>query len=813
MSSIARHVSTALGAVSALTLLSPVYAAQPAAAEGGLEEVIVTAQYREENLQDTPLAITAISGEQLEARGLNNVVDLGLAIPNAQMRQSPGQWGPNSTIGLRGVGQMEFIYTAEPGVGIYVDDVYHGTLTGSNLDLLDLERVEVLRGPQGTLFGKNSLGGAVRMISKAPKGDNAGSFEATIGSSERHDFKGSYDMSLIEDKLFMRVAGASKSIAGYQDRLDFTCQMIANGTPALAGTLPQLVISNATNAGDCKLGENGGSESHAIRVMFRYLATDRLEFNLAADYSKVTADPGAEMLLSHYDPVVRFGSEGFLAATTFVPRFGIDHTIDNRFLSTRDYNYATYSDPVLGRRWPTDQITEAWSTSGKIDYNITDTVHAKFIVAYRTYDATWASDGDLTPLDAATATTLNLQTHDQTTLELQVSGKALGDRVEWTTGAYYYDDSSELGGAVTLPAFGGITFAQNDSFTTESESVFAHGVFHISDKLSANLGARFTDESKVYDFDHTGFLSLPTPLEYGKSHFDWKASLDYKFTEGTTGYALVSTGFRSEGANPRPFNGTQLTKFSGEEILAYELGLKTDLFDRRLRVNAAVFLNDYDPRLVNAGGIQCNNQVYRGGATCPVGVPAQPGDGLPWFAQEAASGKAKGAELELTWTPIDFLAINGSFGYYDYKSDAGLLPNGEPDVGYIAPGTLLEAKYTGSLGAQYTYTLPSGGRVVPRIDSFYQGKRSNGDSSRVQLPQNFVPGYTLVNARLSYLTADASWMIGVEASNLLDREYWSQLSAPIVNTPGPTFGTTTFGQKGSPGRGREYALTVTRHFN
>ena len=154
-----------------------------------LEEVVVTAQFREQNLQETPLSITAISGEQLEDQGLTNVSDLGLVIPNANIRQQSSIFGPNPQIGMRGVNTNEFIYTTEPGVAVYMDDVYHGTLTGSAMDLLDLERVEVLRGPQGTLFGKNALGGAIRLISKTPKGDDTGYAEVTVGTSSRLDFK------------------------------------------------------------------------------------------------------------------------------------------------------------------------------------------------------------------------------------------------------------------------------------------------------------------------------------------------------------------------------------------------------------------------------------------------------------------------------------------------------------------------------------------------------------------------------------------------------------------------------------------------
>src|SRR5690242_14781656 len=259
--SVSRAVARALNrpalpwAAAAIALTAPAWAA--AADEGVLQEVVVTAQFRTENLQDTPIAITAVSGEQLEQQGLTNVTDLGLVIPNASIRPQGSFSGPTPTVGMRGVSTTDYIFTSDPGVGIYIDDIYQGSLTGGAIDLLDLERVEVLRGPQGTLFGKNSLGGAIRLISKEPKGSDTGSIEATYGTSNRLDLRGTYDFAMAKN-LFVRITGISKRIDGYQDVLDFPCEMKKRGTPALAGTLPTLVPSNRELNGNCKIAERGG---------------------------------------------------------------------------------------------------------------------------------------------------------------------------------------------------------------------------------------------------------------------------------------------------------------------------------------------------------------------------------------------------------------------------------------------------------------------------------------------------------------------------------------------------------------------------
>ncbi len=338
-------IAPVAAALAALALTPPAFAA--AAEEGALEEVIVTAQFRQENLQDTALAITAVSGELLEQQGLTNLTDLGLVIPNANIRPQGSFSGPTPFIGMRGVQTSDYIFTSEPGVGVYIDDVYQGTLTGSAIDLLDLERVEVLRGPQGTLFGKNSLGGAIRLISKQPTGNDTGTLEVTYGTSNRLDLRGVYDFKLTEN-LFARITGVSKQIDGYQDVLDFACQMRANGTPQLAGTFPTFVPSEKQAKGDCKIAERGGSESNAARLMLRYLASDKLEMSLAADYSKTNQEPAVDSKLTRHQP-----NPGFNLTydnTVVFPKYGIRFT-DDRFLTGdpfKTYAYPGRSDRRQG---------------------------------------------------------------------------------------------------------------------------------------------------------------------------------------------------------------------------------------------------------------------------------------------------------------------------------------------------------------------------------------------------------------------------------------------------------------------------------
>ena len=225
------HLALALSA----TLTGAVLCADVASAQA-LEEILVTARFREENLQQTPLAISAISAETLAANGATSVIDVSDWAPNVVIDQLGSGWGPTLAATVRGLGYGDFKATSEPTMTIYVDDVVLGRPTGAILDLLDLERVEVLRGPQGTLFGKNAIGGVMRLISRKPgEGDQGGEVELTVGDYDRLDVRGSFETTLIEEKMFARVSFVSKQRDGWQDNVDFACQMIANGTPQLAG--------------------------------------------------------------------------------------------------------------------------------------------------------------------------------------------------------------------------------------------------------------------------------------------------------------------------------------------------------------------------------------------------------------------------------------------------------------------------------------------------------------------------------------------------------------------------------------------------
>ena len=827
------------------------YAADKASDE--LQEITVTARYRAENLQSTPLAITALSATDMEARSLTNVDDLGATIPNAYFRPPVSNFGPTQTIGMRGLIQVDFNYAFEPSVGVYIDDVYQGTLTGSSIDLLDLDRVEVLRGPQGTLFGKNSMGGAIRLLSKRPQGDGKSSVEATYGSRHRVDLKGTADFSLIDSTLFGRVSAVSRKQDGYGKRLDFTCEMNRRGTPTLAGIgdglaapttvggLPTAVTagSAADNAfafpstldtregNGCVLGSTGGKSSQAIRGMLRFLPTENLEFNLSADYTVQTDEPPVETLLTQ-----RADAPGGSGVTptggyplTIYKLYGINYQNGNRFVTGNPYtNYATFGNIVSGVSYDPNSHLHNQGIDLSMDYKLGEKTHLKVITAYRKYDSEWVNDSDLMPFELTQ--TNYQQQHHQFQAEAQLSGVLLGDRLDYTTGAFYYKSGSRAYNTAFFPTFG-LSFVADDLFTSENKSAFAHAAFKLTDRFSLVGGLRYTNEDKTNTFRHYGLAVRPTPLVYGESRMDYNAGLNFQASDNLFLYGSVATGFTSAGVTPRVFTVGQIQGLTGEEVVNYELGAKVELLDRKLRINSAVFYMDYKSRLVQVGGAgQCNNAsnpdpgppFFTGGAVCPPGTergnnlvngvltPLAP---LTWFLYQNAPGKTQGFETEITAFPLPDLQVNASMGYLMFYGDQ----DNKTAVNYRNSSALLQPKITGSLGIQYGLHFASGSKLTPRLDYNYQGYRTNGTASQQQrTPDDIIPSYGLFNARLSYQHAEGGWEASLGVENLFDKFYWYQLGSATQRVGATGSGLPTVARVGDPGRPREWAITVKKSF-
>lgn len=311
LSRIDRSVISALGGVLGLLAGTAAFAqnadqttaqnatAQTTPATGGnqLQEVVVTAQFRAENVQQTPLAITAISADSLASRGQTSLIQITQDAPSVALSPEVGAFGPSMAAFIRGIGQADLDPALEPGVGIYIDDVYFGTLTGSLMDLLDLDRVEVLRGPQGTLEGMNSEGGSVKLFSKRPTSTDSASFDLLGGSRNHVELRASANFA-VTDNLFVRVTGVGNHQDGYVTRYDFGCanpSFTATDINGVTGTYSVEPGFLAQTSG-CVLGHEGGLGYAGGRIAVRYLPNDRLEFNLIADLTNTDQEAPAETL-------------------------------------------------------------------------------------------------------------------------------------------------------------------------------------------------------------------------------------------------------------------------------------------------------------------------------------------------------------------------------------------------------------------------------------------------------------------------------------------------------------------------------------
>ncbi len=815
-------IATAASAAGVVSLLGamPASAQESSAESGGLQEVVVTARYREESLQQTPIAITAITAEDLQQRGFSSAADVAYTVPNASFRPAQAAYGNTMTAFIRGIGQNDFLPEFEPGVGIYFDDVLHPVVMGSMVDLMDLERVEVLRGPQGTLFGRGSIGGAVRYVSRQPTGDGTGSVAVTYGRFDRLDLRASYDFGLT-DNLFARVTGVSKSRDGYQTVLDFAC-----ANPTQAGTLPVRVPNR--NAG-CKVGTQGGEDVQGARASLRWVASDNLELSLTGDYSNDESEVRPDTLVAITGPGGPFQvwSEHYL-----LPTYGV--RFDNRFVPSDPFtSYATYDDTRSGLKFEPKTSLKQSGVSSKADWKINDLVRAELIASYREFDGQFATDADQSPVNEQTVD--GRQTFDSRTAEARFSGR-LADKVDWTVGGFYYKGNFQSAQTVSIPAFifagvyggaiaGGATVAEaeaaganvienfarflvngNNITKSENKSAFGHAVYDLTDKLSFTAGVRYSKDDKNEQFDNT---IVATALDTSDSHVDWKAGVDYKFTDTLLGYASAATGYRPQSFNPRPFQRTQFVKVDGEEAKSYEAGIKTDLFERRLRVNGAVFYVDYGQRIVGVAGTECNLVNPTGTAppiydTVPPGTPGSMVDTLGNVCLSSRStsrtffdnfpGKIKGAEVEVAFRPIDPLTINASYGYTDFTADDLNAANVVNDRPPFVP------KQNWSVAAYYQFGLGGGSTITPRVDVYGQSEICTGITTKASCSE----GYELVNARLEWASPDRTWTAAVGGQNLADKEYFLN-----------KFDLSGFGQpttEGQPGAPREWYFSVSRNF-
>lgn len=754
----------------ALAVSSPL-----AAQQTGLEEIVVTARFREENLQQTPLAITAFTGENLEVRNLTDVTMIDSFSPNTVIQPLGAGWGSTAAAFIRGIGLGDNSLSFEPGVPIYIDDVYHGRPQGAILDLLDLERVEILRGPQGTLFGKNAIGGTIRLVSRKPQGDNTGLAEVRIGSFDRVDVRGSYDISIVPDKLFARFSASSKQADGYFKILDYECvngagSLGGGGTGILPGathttfgvalplpeTAPidlhgQLGPQDIRAENGCVVDKLGDENVATGRAAFRWLPSAAVEVNFIADLTQMD-QAGPSDKYTFLNPAFNFNQQ--FSDNVAEPIFGLPY--DTRFLTNDPYTgYHRFgSDPLFNRDVQNVNEMEHWGTSMTVDWDINDSLHFKSITSYREFENTFGRDSDGTPLPVDH--TWDTSIHDQRTQEIQLTGLAAGGKLDWATGLFLYEADDSNQGWNFLYPFILSTNNHKDVQTTDSKAVFFHATYDINDVLSITAGVRYTDDQKdvnVFRQDfRTGTVIIPnTRVSVDAQETSPKIGLNWQLKPNLMTYVQWATGFRGGGFGPRPANPLQVAAFDVETNETLEGGVKTELNGGRLRLNSAIFFSE------------AKNQQQ--------GTQEFDGSGAIWFRTvNTGRSEYRGVELEVLSNPIDPLQIEASVGYIDYdRVDPGrsglcrYLPNGDKCT---APRT---PEWTAALGATYQWSLGNGSSLSLRGDAVYQSKMFFGTDPVF----GFQNAHTLVDARLTWESADRGWSMALFGTNLTDEVYFN----------------------------------------
>ncbi len=805
---------------SAVPDATPPTAAAPsleAAAPGGnrTDEIVVTAQFRSQKLQDTPLAITAVNAAMLEARGQTSIYQVAAQAPNVTLEPAGQSYGSGLVAFIRGIGQNDNSFALEPGVGIYVDDVYYSTLTGSVLDLMDLDRVEILRGPQGTLAGKNSIGGAIKLYSKKPTGDGHGYVQATYGSYNRIEFRGAADLTVVPDKVFVRISGASKNEDGYITRLDYGASHPGSGVPTYA-TGPS-----------AKLGTLGGTSYTAGRVALRWVATPDIEVNLAGDYTSDKSESGAAVTLEANNPGTNADGQPWVTNTLtgagipydcrFVP-YGANSCDTLTGYNRKYVSYSTFLDqtpatsqspfkPVVFD--PINHL-KAYGGQGTIDWSLGDGLNLKSITGYRHYENDYSHDEDGSPLPFEQVS-YQLK-HSQFSQEVRLNAGLLDGKLDTTIGGYYFESHSSSAARVDLN-YTGLDFLNGpDKIHVTSKAAFAQAIFHATDALNFTGGIRYTDDRKSYLYQrHNPDGTVPTTCEFflgaatagptgignnpncliagldgstasaRSRRVDYRAAVDYRFSPAVLAYAQFSTGFKGGGVNPYPYYGpgagdlNQIKSFGPESLMTYEIGVKTDLFDRRVRINGAAFYNRYKDIILRL-------------SACPATPCDEPNN--------IGTADVKGVELEVQLRPVDGLSLDGAFSYLDfkYKKLNGLAQVNINDVTPYTP------KYKWSVGAQYDYDIGPG-LVSARMDGSYQ---SSVFGDAVNAETNKIKSYFVSNGRLSYTTSNKDWQLAFEVRNIFDKYYYMTL---IQNgTPDPQYISA------EPGKPRTFAVTLRRTF-
>jgi iron complex outermembrane receptor protein len=818
-----------LGSVAALALATPAFAqdetqppaganegdrsADQAAADendaGGIGEIVVTAQRRAENVQDVPIAISAFTAEALQERAVVDVAQLSNITPNVTLDAGTPFSGSSAVLSafIRGIGANDFAFNIDPGVGVYLDGVYLARSVGANQDLSDVERIEVLKGPQGTLFGRNTIGGAISIVTHDPGDEFRFVGDVTTGSYSLIQVRGTADVP-IADQLSSSIAFSMKNRKGYMKRIAF---------PGVVDFNTESITSmRAAGYDGVGLGREGGDNAWSLRGK---LLWDNGPFRvvLSGDYSDVDQDQIANTLIKTV-PFVFAGTYNCALTATVDPSCGggppsfayaggiggLNTIVDLPGL----FGVNVDGDPTNDRvpyddRFLTGDIDrsyangnnfsklETYGVAGTISFDVSDDVQLKSITAYRELHWLVGMDLDGSPLNFLhTSFEMNQWQFSE---ELQLLGQLLDNKLNYVFGAYYFKEKGDLHDYVTF-AEGLLQVDGPNDLATENYAFFGQIDWRINDLIGITAGGRYTHENKTFEgfqsdvngltykilqfigvppcLDITpiteacriaaGFPNPNEPLRYyiagtqrkKFNNFSPKAGIQVHPNDDVMAYGSWSRGYRTGGwttrlSNPLPF----APDFDEETAETFEIGVKSTLLDRMLQINAAAFTTKYK-------GIQLNFQ-----------------QGVSPTIQNAGDARIKGFEVEVVAAPVAGLTINGSVGYLDayYTSvDAGaqVAPNPDPifGVGGVVPGARLPKtpKWKFNISPRYEFELGNGASIILLADYTHTSKLRSDTEGYFLLIRDPTD---VLNASVQFVSPDERWNVTVGGTNLTDDRY------------------------------------------
>ncbi len=603
-----------MAGASGLLLLAACNAAiaQSAPRDGTIEEIVVTARKRAESLQEAPISITAMTADSMQRAGVENVSDLARRTPGLQY----GDYGDLklSPTALRGVVGSSGSAGSDPAVGYYVDEVFVGQGAGANLDLYDIERVEVLRGPQGTLYGRNTIGGVVSITTKRPSEALEASGEVELGDYNSRRFAGSISGAIIPGLVSGKLAAIKESRDGFEENV---------------------ILNRDVNTRD----------SWSVR--------GQLLFDIAADTSLLLT---AEHQEADNQPLV-FETRRYNDAAI------LPQLLDARGLARNldPYDRNVQADIV------TKETLDASGAAATFKTKIGE-VGITNVASYREHDYYSRTDTDRSPLRM-------LYDGDPESIwrwseELRADFST--GPVDWLVGLYYFRQSSDnqsfvevgsdLAGVLGDPSLTGMLAGSNGKLDTTSKAAFVSAAWKVSDRIDLTLGGRYTRDEKSIHYtqkDPLGLLGGNADIRASDSwaEFTPNANLRFRFTPDVIGYVTASKGFKSGGFNDALGDANGIA-FDPETLWNYEAGLKTTLFDRRVVLNTALYYMKWD-----------DIQISQDNPLTSVYDP---------IILNGGAAHSQGIEVELTARPIAPLEIGANLSVQQAEYDEGVLPTGEP---------------------------------------------------------------------------------------------------------------------------------------